>query len=586
MFLLSYKVKESFERTIQYPLLLKDDCGLRSRFIIYKLPKYKIGEVGSGVEYMYLDSSVGSWQMSKFMVNTSQGAIGSTLNQLYMGKAFKSNSSVYALYNDAPPNLDYLQGYGHTKGSLLFDRSQGFWLSHSIPHFPSFPEQGYIYPTSGKVNGQTALCVTYQYEQFKRIAKQMAYLYPRFYNCSVPAAFSGDLPQLAQLCEGTKPPLASDKRVEQLFSIEGEKFASFVKSEHFVDDIYTGWVAQALDADLLVESWQTQGYELPSNCSLPKHTLNIERIQLPGSVLFQSHYDHSKWCVSQAYEDQRTIIRFLLSVGILFQGCDSDVKCKNDNGDMVDWYILYKMPSVNGGLTYLYMDQSTNGWKLSNKMINSESGTLANTLKPLFDYYDRKTEGFGYMLYNDQPPEPYVAPASFGHSKGVVMLDKQTGVWLSHSTPKFPTYRRKDFWPSSGSQNGQTFMCVTYSYSEFKQIDLYSGLIVNHMTHNLYVKSWGKMRRPLPSNCSTSIPHHVYNVKEVKLLNMQPFNNTVDHSKWCVTSDGGWTCIADMNREWWRGSKCARMILGAMLSGHYAPGRVSHGKQVLGDGPD
>lgn len=73
------------------------------RFIIYKLPRYKIGEVGSGVDYMYLDSSVGSWQMSKFMVNTSQGAIGNTLNQIYMGKAYEvrlclcSSSGFYTL---------------------------------------------------------------------------------------------------------------------------------------------------------------------------------------------------------------------------------------------------------------------------------------------------------------------------------------------------------------------------------------------------------------------------------------------------------------------------------------------------------
>lgn len=57
------------------------------------------------------------------------------------------------------------------------------------------------------------------------------------------------------------------------------------------------------------------------------------------------------------------------------------------------------------------------------------------------------------------------------------------------------------------------------------------------------------MRDPLPSNCSTDIPHHVYNVKKVKLLKGKPFSDTVDHSKWCVTSGGGWTCIADMNRE-------------------------------------
>ncbi|KAM7011902.1 deoxyribonuclease-2-alpha-like [Tautogolabrus adspersus] len=306
-------------------------------------------------------------------------------------------------------------------------------------------------------------------------------------------------------------------------------------------------------------------------------------------------------------------MRLVLSVWLFVHGCDSDVKCRKDDGAEVDWYILYKLPDQNGrGLSYLYMDESTNGWTRSRENINSRSGTLANTLKPILDFYERKTEGFGYMLYNDQPPPPYVAPASFGHSKGVVMLDRQSGVWLSHSTPKFPTYRSRDFWPSSGTQNAQTFMCVTYPYDQFKEIgvqlkyihaysydsdipttffnelrcvaqrscypkeepwsrentltsmtgthftsfvkytrfgdDLYSGLIVSKLGQPLYVKSWGKMRSPLPSNCSTSIPHHVYNVKSVNLMG-NSYDDTVDHSKWCVTPDGGWTCIADMNRE-------------------------------------
>lgn len=313
-------------------------------FIIYKLPRHKIGEFGSGVDYMYLDSSVGSWQMSKFLVNTSEGAIGSTLNQLYKGEAYKSNSSVYALYNDAPPILGYKKGYGHTKGTLLFDRSQGFWLSHSIPHFPSFPERGYLYPSSGKVNGQTALCVTYQYKQFLQIAKQMVYLYPRFYNCSVPAAFASDLPQLAQLCEGKKLPPASDKRVEQLLSIQGEKFVSFVKSEHFVDDIYTGWVAQVLDADLLVESWQRLGIALPSNCSLPRHAMNIKRIRLPGSGKFRSYHDHSKWCVSLAFEDQLTCLGDLNRARAqMWRGgglvCSFNPLIYKAFRQLVDWYI-------------------------------------------------------------------------------------------------------------------------------------------------------------------------------------------------------------------------------------------------------
>lgn len=30
----------------------------------------------------------------------------------------QSNSSVYVLYNDAPPSLDYIHEYGHTKGTV------------------------------------------------------------------------------------------------------------------------------------------------------------------------------------------------------------------------------------------------------------------------------------------------------------------------------------------------------------------------------------------------------------------------------------------------------------------------------------
>lgn len=109
-------------------------------------------------------------------------------------------------------------------------------------------------------------------------------------------------------------------------------------------DIYTGWVAQVLDADLLVESWQRQGHELPSNCSLPKHVMNIKRIQLPGSVLFQSHYDHSKWCVSHAYEDQVTCLGDLnRERAQLWRGgglvCSFNPLIYKAFRQVVDWYI-------------------------------------------------------------------------------------------------------------------------------------------------------------------------------------------------------------------------------------------------------
>ncbi|MBN3286606.1 DNS2A protein, partial [Polyodon spathula] len=309
---------------------------------------------------------------------------------------------------------------------------QGFWLSHSIPRFPPFPERGYGWPPTGKQNGQTALCVTYKYSQFTEIAEQLLYYNPRVYNCSLPEVFLPAVSNLSYICQGSKIPQLPRRRVWKLVSARGESFLNFAKSRYYVN--------------------------------------------------------------------------------------------------------------------------------------------------------------------------------------GVILLDRQTGVWLAHSTPKFPGKKRTSFWPENGIYFGQAFLCVTYPYKLFSDIakqlqyihifsfdydipqtfpldlqcvahrtcypkkapwdrklemtslagstfvsfakyakygdDLYSGLLVEPLGDDLLAKGWGRLHKPLPSNCS--VKHNVYNVKSVKLPPIPPFNITSDHSKWCATmgkKTGVWTCIADMNRE-------------------------------------
>ncbi|XP_067892726.1 deoxyribonuclease-2-beta [Heterodontus francisci] len=274
-------------------------------FVIYKLPKHEVHHAfGTGLKYMYLDPSTADWQQSKHLVNTTESAVGRTLQQLYSTYRSEVNDRAYFIYNDGAPSLPYEMNHGHTKGVLLFDKTQGFWLIHSVPRFPPFPERGYSWPSSGKKNGQTLFCFTYKYSQVTEIGKQLLYNNPRVYNWSLPGIFLPELSDLQYVAEGGYVSKSPWTRRTELTSSGGLQFQSFAKYKHFEDDIYAAWVAQILKTDLLVETWNGSKHELPSNCSLPKHVYNVIRVKLPGPAPFYSDNDHSKWCVSLHYSEQ------------------------------------------------------------------------------------------------------------------------------------------------------------------------------------------------------------------------------------------------------------------------------------------
>ncbi|XP_032418644.1 deoxyribonuclease-2-beta-like isoform X2 [Xiphophorus hellerii] len=168
---------------------------------------------------------------------------------------------------------------------------------------------------------------------------------------------------------------------------------------------------------------------------------------------------------------------FLLVFGLLCWGSHGSVTCKDNSDAEVDWYILYKMPyniptpsGSTTGTEYFYMDSNGRNQELNN--INSANSVLGNTLRPLFRSIRSMDETFGFISYSDQPPGCGADPKRFGHSKGLVMVDRtSTGVWILHSTPRFPFRREQNnFWPKSGDRNAQTFICVTFNYNQFTTI--------------------------------------------------------------------------------------------------------------------
>ncbi|KAM6216793.1 deoxyribonuclease-2-alpha [Rhynchocyon petersi] len=272
-------------------------------FVVYKLPAHSgPGDTnGSGLKYKYLDGNSGGWRDGAMSINSSAGAVGRSLLPLY-----KNNTSqlAFLLYNDQPPKssgVRYSSSRGHTKGVLLLDEEGGFWLVHSVPGFPPpASSAAYSWPNSARVYGQTLLCVSFPFTQFLMIGRQLTYTYPLVYDQKLEGIFFQKLPILMEVIKGHHVRQEPWNSSITLTSQAGITFQSFAKFTNFGDDLYSGWLAEALGSSLQVQFWHNSAGILPSNCSGSQKVLDITQTAFPGPAgpTFNATEDHSKWCVA------------------------------------------------------------------------------------------------------------------------------------------------------------------------------------------------------------------------------------------------------------------------------------------------
>lgn len=155
-----------------------------SRYYLYKLPNKYSNEAKSGYEYLYITPKSSSWTLSKFLINSTSSMPGKTLSLIYDNNSV--NDNLIAMYNDEPTNEKVDMVRGHTKGVVVANDISGFWLVHSVPKFPPAIGESYDYPHTGRVYGQSFLCISFTGDQMGIVGKQLQYNEPRFYSTQVP----------------------------------------------------------------------------------------------------------------------------------------------------------------------------------------------------------------------------------------------------------------------------------------------------------------------------------------------------------------------------------------------------------------
>lgn len=169
-------------------------------------------------------------------------------NNLYMSRF---QTDFFVAYNDENPNTGKTDGYrGHTKGIVVSDDIQGFWMVHSVPKFPATTTNSYSYPETGELPkkektliksslgyryAQSFICVTLSSATLDQIGKQLLYNQINVYDFKIPPSYSRLYPNLDDAVREKPLP----RSIKTYYSISnfttngGLNFVSFAKHKKF-----------------------------------------------------------------------------------------------------------------------------------------------------------------------------------------------------------------------------------------------------------------------------------------------------------------------------------------------------------------
>ncbi|RCN23944.1 deoxyribonuclease II [Ancylostoma caninum] len=261
-------------------------------FAAIKLPNM---DENKGFSFVYFDSTQSGWKKSPELINSTDSAIGATINQIY--KSDKKRTFTVA-YNDDCPGKDVDSGRGHSKGVALFDEKMGFWMLHSVPNFP--PIDKYDYPESGSKYAQSFLCLSLDANFLPDIGEYMRFAQVTPFITNLPKYHEALAPVLMSVVN-RKSLTRSDTiftTIRGIQTVDGKKVKAFSKHKKSNFDLWNDFVALNLKTDMAVETWRNgAAKDVGTQCGTDRKVFDITSVTIMN-LGYSSSKDHSKWGVS------------------------------------------------------------------------------------------------------------------------------------------------------------------------------------------------------------------------------------------------------------------------------------------------
>ncbi|XGW07839.1 hypothetical protein V3C99_010740 [Haemonchus contortus] len=261
-------------------------------FVALKLPASIDQKKGSS--FAYFDPTQSGWIMSDQPINSTESAIGATVNQLY---TTDDKTTFKITYNDECPNEKADSGRGHSKGVAVFSIDSGFWLVHSVPNFP--PSKSYDYPTTGTRFAQSFLCLSLDASYLEDISQYMRYSHvtPCMSNLPKPfeliAPYLVDVVRKKSLSFDVKPTISRDLQTRS-----HKRARAFAKYKNFQKDLWHDFIALNLQTPMAVETWRNgNSPDVGTECGTGVNVYDVKSVKVLNKK-YVNAMDHSKWGVS------------------------------------------------------------------------------------------------------------------------------------------------------------------------------------------------------------------------------------------------------------------------------------------------
>jgi len=173
-------------------------------------------------------------------------------------------------------------------------------------------------------------------------------------------------------------------------------------------------------------------------------------------------------------------------------------------GKNQDWWAMFKSPILSdssptrkNGTAFWYTDPDTTTLK---EQTDSNVGA-ASTKNPLYNVLHRlypfdPNSGLGYIMFNDQLPSGTV-DSNRAHAKGFFVFDKNGGIYVEHSTPKFPLDPKSTnaYAFADSTRYGQSYMCVSLDFANMETL-AQAIFVARPRVYSYYVPSWASSQAP------------------------------------------------------------------------------------------